>query len=37
MEQIWQKLAKMAQIGQKAGTEGRFCIFRSVCINNLTD
>lgn len=27
MEQIWQKLAKMAQIGQKAGTEGRFFAF----------
>jgi hypothetical protein len=31
MEQIWQKLAKMAQIGQKAGAEGRFLHFQ-VCM-----
>lgn len=32
MEQIWQKLAKMAQIGQKAGTDGRFFAFSDLYV-----
>lgn len=32
MEQIWQKLAKMAQIGQKAGAEGRLFAFSGLYV-----
>lgn len=32
MEQIWQKLAKMAQIGQKAGTDGCFFAFSGLYV-----
>lgn len=32
MEQIWQKLAKMAQIGQKAETEGCFFAFSGLYV-----